>query len=201
MSRIKIDNQTEFVNFPNREIRGELESVVTGELQKYKSCEERRERLLEKIKIDKSQISRLLRTYVEAGKKFGMDDVFDALLGIFSPSRGGIMFDSFSYQGIRTNLVGGMDEEDIYDFVNLIIAVCSSAPDACVEKKSMNQKEDKATADIQRMKHLLDILDRHRKGELTSEDVAELKENSESWRNDIEKLAETIHSLNMDIVV
>ena len=120
--RIKIDSQTEFVNF-HREIREELESVVTGELKKYKSCKERRERLLEKIKMDKSQISRLFRTYVKAGKKFGMDSVFDTLLGIFSTSRDSFRFNSILYQGIRTNLVGGMDEEDIYDFVNQIIKV------------------------------------------------------------------------------
>ena len=59
----------------------------------------------------------------------------------------------------------------------------------------------KESADIQRMKHLLDIIDRHSRGELTSEDVTELKGNCESWTNDIEKLAEMIRSLNMDIVV
>ena len=43
------------------------------------------------------------------------------------------------------------------------------------------------------------MIDRHRRDELTSEDVKELKENSERWKNDLEKLAEMIHLFNRDI--
>lgn len=197
MSKIKIDSQTEFVNFPNQKIRGELESLAEGELQKYESCEERRERLLDKLKIDKSQISNLLRVYVEAGKKFGMDNVFNEILGIFSSPQGGFLRSPFLHMGIRAGLVGDLEEEEIQDFVHQIIKICSSAPEACVEEKPVNCKEEEAMSDIGRMKHLLDIMDRHRRGELTSEDVSEVKENLEGWKKDIENLREAACSFEI----
>lgn len=198
MSKIKIDNQREFVNFPNQKIRGELQSLAEGELQKYASCEERRKRLLDKIKIDKSQISNFLRIYVEAGKKFGMDNVFDEILGIFSSSQGSLFQSPILYMRIRASLVGDLEEEEIHDFVHQIIQICSSAPETCVEEKSKNCKEEDMTSDIGRMKHLLDIMGRHRRGELTSGDVTELKENLEGWKKDIEKLREAAYSLELD---
>ena len=62
-------------------------------------------------------------------------------------------------------------------------------------KEKANHPNYKESADIQDMKRLLDMIDRHRRSELTSEDVKELKENSERWRNDLEKLAEMIREL------
>lgn len=80
----------------------------------------------------------------------------------------------------------------------LIVKMYAPVQDCLNPLQDDNHKE---SADIQRMKYLLDIIDRHRKGELTSEDVTILKENSESWRSDIGNLAETIRALNMDLVV
>ena len=79
-----------------------------------------------------------------------------------------------------------------------IVAMYAPVQDCLNPLQDDNHKE---SADIQRLKHLLDIIDRHSRGELTSEDVTELKGNCESWTNDIEKLAEMIRSLNMDLVV
>ena len=66
-------------------------------------------------------------------------------------------------------------------------------------KEKVNHPNYRESTDIQYMKHLLDMIDRHRRDELTSEDVKELKENSERWKNDLEKLAEMIHLFNRDI--
>lgn len=63
--------------------------------------------------------------------------------------------------------------------------------------KKENYSNDNESADILRMKHLLDILDRHRKGRLSEGDVTELKENSESWSKDIEALRKMIDGLNI----
>jgi Uncharacterized protein with a von Willebrand factor type A (vWA) domain len=63
--------------------------------------------------------------------------------------------------------------------------------------KKENYSNDNESADIQRMKHLLDILDRHRKGRLSERDVTELKENSESWNKDIEALRKMIDRLDI----
>lgn len=195
MSKIKIESQTDFEYFPSREIEEELKSLTNGELQKYQSCEERRKRLLDKIKIDKSKISKLFRAYVEAGKKFGMDEVFDEILERFSSSGASV----FSSMGeVRECLVDDLEEEEIHDFVNQIIQICSSTPEVCVEKKLVGHKVEDMTSDIGRMKHLLDIMGRHRRGELTSGDVIELKENLEGWKKDIEKLREAAYSLELD---
>lgn len=74
----------------------------------------------------------------------------------------------------------------------------ASDTDQLYTKDHANNKE---SVEIQRMKHLLNIIDRHSRGELSSEDVTELKGNCESWINDIEKLAEMVCSLNRDFVV
>lgn len=60
-----------------------------------------------------------------------------------------------------------------------------------------NEKAENTLVEIQHMKHLLDMMEKHMKGELTAEDTAELKEKSESWIQDIERLREKVMQVKM----
>lgn len=101
------------------------------------------------------------------------------------------------------------EERDMWDYcilkafkdIDTLKNVKELRRDCIGEKLSGSKKEnysnDNESADILRMKHLLDILDRHRKGRLSEGDVTELKENSESWSKDIEALRKMIDGLNI----
>lgn len=186
MSEIKISDEMTFVNFPQKEIKEELDSLVGGELQKYKSCEEKRERLLEKLRVNKSQISKLLRAYVKAGKKFGMDSVFNGILKLLSPDPRGLTF--ILYFEIIENLIGDMEEEDIQDFVNQIIKICSSAPETYDEKNKAGISHDLA--------ELVYIMDKDIHGELGSEETALLKKNMTKWQEQIKMMREKLKSMS-----
>ena len=60
-----------------------------------------------------------------------------------------------------------------------------------------NEKAENTLVEIQHMKHLLDMMEKHMKGELPAEDTAELKEKSESWIQDIERLREKVMEVKM----
>lgn len=63
------------------------------------------------------------------------------------------------------------------------------------QEQDENEKAENTLVEIQHMKHLLDMMEKHMKGELTAEDTAELKKKSESWNQDIERLRDRIRSL------
>lgn len=58
-----------------------------------------------------------------------------------------------------------------------------------------NSKEENGLKEIRNMKHLLDIMERNIKGELTLQDKAELSGNAHDWSTDIESLIHMIKDL------
>lgn len=183
-----ITNETEFLNFPDK-ITEEMTSLFdrgAGELAKYENCKKRRERLLEKIKINKSQISKLFRAYVEAGKEFGMDIVFNQLLKIFSSKE--YYPDSDFDLTIKELWVEDMDEEGVYDFVDEVINICTPTSDIYDKKNKAGISHDLA--------ELVYIMDKDIHGELGSEETALLKKNMAKWQEQIQMMREGLKSMS-----
>lgn len=65
----------------------------------------------------------------------------------------------------------------------------------------MRNEKYKESSEIQNIRHLLDIIERTLEGELTEQDVIELKRDVNSWEKDIEKLKKMIDSLNIDSLI
>ena len=55
------------------------------------------------------------------------------------------------------------------------------------------KSEDEEPKEIQSMRHLLDIMARNIKGELTEQDKMELKDKAEEWSRDIDTLTEMLN--------
>ena len=55
------------------------------------------------------------------------------------------------------------------------------------------KSEDEEPKEIQSMSHLLDIMARNIKGELTEQDKMELKDKAEEWSRDIDTLTEMLN--------
>ena len=55
------------------------------------------------------------------------------------------------------------------------------------------KSEDEEPKEIQSMRHLLDIMARYIKGELTEQDKMELKDKAEEWSRDIDTLTEMLN--------
>lgn len=55
------------------------------------------------------------------------------------------------------------------------------------------KSEDEEPKEIQSMRHLLDIMARNIKGELTEQDKMELKDKEEEWSRDIDTLTEMLN--------
>lgn len=62
------------------------------------------------------------------------------------------------------------------------------------------QNEEGVLPQIQHMKHLLEIMERGIKGTSTDQDAMELRENAQSWKKDIERLAEMVTNIDMDAI-
>lgn len=62
------------------------------------------------------------------------------------------------------------------------------------------QNEEGVLPQIQHMKHLLEIMERGIKGTSTDQDAMELKENAQSWKKDVERLAEMVTNIDMDAI-
>ena len=70
------------------------------------------------------------------------------------------------------------------------------------EAKGNVQKQDGegVLPQIQHLKHLLEIMERGIKGTSTDQDTMELRENAQSWKKDIERLAEMVINIDMDAI-
>lgn len=68
-------------------------------------------------------------------------------------------------------------------------------------RNGINNKNDKENPEIQHIRHLLDIIERTIEGELTEQDVIELKQDANNWDEDIKKLKKMIASLNIDFII
>lgn len=68
-------------------------------------------------------------------------------------------------------------------------------------RNGINNKNDKENPEIQHIRHLLDIMERTIEGELTEQDVIELKQDVNNWDEDIKKLKKMIASLNIDSII
>lgn len=114
---------------------------------------------------------------------------------------------------------GIIGDEIVKDFVKLIkkeqkigflpISKCIIAE--MEKQKLMNNKitekipeeqgeQNQNMKEIENMRNLLDIVEKHFCGELTPQNIAYLKENVKNWEKDIEKLSEMLNNLpNLDL--
>ena len=59
----------------------------------------------------------------------------------------------------------------------------------------IEEQGEQNTKEIDNMRNLLDIMNRHLSNKLTLQDIANLKENVKDWEKDIERLSEMLNNL------
>lgn len=62
--------------------------------------------------------------------------------------------------------------------------------------KRKDERGDRKISEIENMRKMLDIMERHLCNNLTPQDIADLRENMQSWEKNIEKLSEMINNLS-----
>ncbi len=143
----------------------------------------RTEYILKCLKKKRHRLARAFREFAAVGVELGYEDaVYDELLRLLK---------------IEANADKDFDYKtmDLEEEVEQLLASCTQ--ESGIENPPMNQETGEVLTEIQRMKHLLDIMDRHRKGRLSEGDITELKENRENWNKDIEALRKMIDGLNI----
>lgn len=65
-----------------------------------------------------------------------------------------------------------------------------------IVRKRQNDSSHKGIPEIESMRKLLDIMERHLSNDLNLQDIADLKENMQDWEKNTEKLSEMINNLS-----
>lgn len=109
-----------------------------------------------------------------------------------------------SYYDVRVYTVGDFDgrkcivdawEED-NDIFNIIKKLRQHYSEEIVIREDKDESNHQGIVEIENMRNLLDIMERHLCSNLTPQDITDLKENVQDWEKNAEKLSEMIGNLS-----
>lgn len=105
---------------------------------------------------------------------------------------------------VRVYTVGGFDGRNCImnawkednDIFNIVKKLRQHYSEENVIREDKDESNYQGIVEIENMRNLLDIMERHLENNLTPQDIADLKENVQDWEKNAEKLSEMIGNLS-----